>query len=76
MVLGELGRQGDCLVSLINVRRVKICNFIPTGVTPYEPDLQQLWKDLCVINTPEGAKFDDGAALADVRRAITAVPPA
>jgi hypothetical protein len=46
------------------------------GMAPYEPDLQQLWKDLGVLNTPEGAKFDDAAALADVRRAITTAPPA
>lgn len=46
------------------------------GKGRYEPDLKQLWNDLGVMDTPGGAKFDDQAALADVRRAITAVPPA
>jgi hypothetical protein len=44
------------------------------GNRPYEPDLRQLWTDLGVIDTPEGASFDDHANLADVRRAITAAP--
>jgi hypothetical protein len=44
------------------------------GKAPYEPDLRQIWTDLGVIDTPEGARFDDHANLADVRRAITAAP--
>jgi len=46
------------------------------GKARYEPDLQQLWLDLGVIDIPEGVKFDDHATLADVRRAITAAPAA
>ena len=44
------------------------------GKARYEPDLKQLWSDLGVIDTPEGAKFNERATLADVRRAITAAP--
>ena len=46
------------------------------GKAPYEPDLAQLWIGLGVIDGPDGARFNDHAALADVRRAITAMPPA
>ena len=42
------------------------------GKARYEPDLRQLWNDLGVIDKPEGARFDDHAALADVRKAIAA----
>jgi hypothetical protein len=44
------------------------------GVAPYEPDLKQLWTDLGIVDSPEGARFDDHATLANVRRAITADP--
>ncbi len=44
------------------------------GKAHYEPDLKQLWTDLGILDTPEGARFDDQAALADVRRAITTAP--
>jgi predicted metalloprotease with PDZ domain len=46
------------------------------GRARYDPDLNQLWSDLGVIDTPGGARFDDHAALADIRRVITAAPPA
>jgi predicted metalloprotease with PDZ domain len=42
------------------------------GKARYDPDLKQLWNDLGVIDMPEGARFDEHAALADVREAITA----
>jgi len=42
------------------------------GKARYDPDLDQLWNDLGVINTPEGARLDDHAVLAHVRTAITA----
>jgi hypothetical protein len=46
------------------------------GKAPYEPELAQLWIDLGVIDGPDSARFNDHAALADVRRSITAMPPA
>jgi hypothetical protein len=42
------------------------------GKARYDPDLNQLWANLGVIDTPEGARFDDQAAIAEVRKAITA----
>jgi len=45
------------------------------GKARYDPDLKQLWTDLGIIDTPDGARFDNHAALADIRRAITAAPP-
>jgi hypothetical protein len=42
------------------------------GKARFDPNLNQLWNDLGVIDAPEGARFDDHAALADVRKAITA----
>jgi hypothetical protein len=36
------------------------------------PDLAGLWRDLGVIDAPEGARFDDSAPMAPIRRAITA----
>jgi hypothetical protein len=42
------------------------------GTQAYTPDLAALWRDLGVIDTPDGAHFDDDAPLAPIRRAITA----
>lgn len=42
--------------------------------TPVTPDLAQLWKQLGVMLTRDGAEFDDAAPLAAIRRAITAQP--
>ena len=42
------------------------------GKARFDPNLNQLWNDLGVIDAPEGARFNDHAALADVRKAITA----
>ena len=39
-----------------------------------QPELAQLWLDLGVVDTLDGARFDDHATLANVRRAITAAP--
>jgi hypothetical protein len=44
------------------------------GRHAYQPKLAQLWVDLGVVDTPDGARFDDHATLANVRRAITAAP--
>ena len=46
------------------------------GKARYDPELKQLWTDLGILDTPEGARFDDHAALADIRRAITCASPA
>ena len=42
------------------------------GTHAYAPDLNSLWKDLGVIDAPEGARFDNSAPLAAIRKAITA----
>jgi hypothetical protein len=44
------------------------------GRNAYRPDLNQLWNDLGVIDDPSGARFNEGAPLAAVRRAITTAP--
>ena len=40
----------------------------------YAPDLDALWRDLGISTGIGGATFDDNAALAPIRRAITASP--
>jgi len=42
---------------------------------PWAPDLPALWADLGVVAGNGGVRFDDGARLAAVRRAITAPRP-
>jgi hypothetical protein len=42
--------------------------------TPVTPDLEALWRQLGVKLTPEGARFDDDAPLAGIRKAITTAP--
>ncbi len=42
------------------------------GTQAYAPDLAAQWRDLGVIDTPDGAHFDDSAPLAPIRKAITA----
>jgi len=42
--------------------------------TPVTPDLVRLWKRLGVKLTSNGVEFDDDAALAGIRKAITAPP--
>jgi predicted metalloprotease with PDZ domain len=42
------------------------------GTQAYAPDLIGLWRDLGVIDAPDGARFDDTGSMAPIRRAITA----
>ncbi len=42
---------------------------------PYAPDLATLWRDLGVVVRNGRVTFDDDAAMAPIRRAITAAPP-
>jgi hypothetical protein len=37
-------------------------------------DLEKLWKDLGVVRTADGVRFDNSAPLAAIRQAITAPP--
>ena len=45
------------------------------GHTPYEPDLNSLWKSLGVYYGNGQVVFDDKAPLAEIRRSITRVEP-
>lgn len=38
---------------------------------PVSPDLGKLWNDLGVVDGENGARFDDNASMAEIRRAIT-----
>jgi hypothetical protein len=42
---------------------------------PYAPDLPALWADLGIVASDGSVRFDGGARLAAVRRAITEPPP-
>ncbi len=42
---------------------------------PYAPDLAALWRDLGVSMRDGGVTFDNNAAMAPIRRAITTAPP-
>lgn len=46
------------------------------GPRPMRPDLDALWRRLGVTQAARGPVLDDSAPLAELRRAITAAPPA
>ncbi len=43
--------------------------------TPKPVDLNALWKDLGIEQTPDGVRLDDNAPFANIRKAITLAPP-
>jgi hypothetical protein len=42
---------------------------------PVTVNLDDIWKKLGVVRTPDGVRFDDSAREAEIRRAITHTPP-
>ncbi len=44
------------------------------GKVRYEPDLKQLWTDLGIVDSPEGARLNEHGAFANIRQAITTAP--
>ena len=61
-------RDGDSAVGMTVLADL----YRQMGQHAFTPQLAPLWRDLGIIDLPEGARFDDRAAMAGIRKAITA----